>query len=158
MGTAGQPFISFAGITRFAEPRPPLDGTNPCGRVIGTSPPNGSSDVAGDVVCLNRANVEGAPALSPLFHKRVERFLASHLQGVRRCVAHFSVCMYTLTPDEHFIVDRHPSDPRIVLATGLSGDGFKFTCVLGEALADMAMNGCTDLPIGFLSVDRTSLR
>ena len=88
---------------------------------------------------------------------RVERFLAIHLPGVRREVAHFSVCMYTLTPDEHFIVDRHPSDPRIVLAAGLSGHGFKFTCVLGEALADLALAGRTDLPIGFLSLNRPGL-
>ena len=65
-----------------------------------------------------------------------------------------SVCMYTLTADEHFIVDRHPADPRIVFAAGLSGHGFKFTGVLGEALADLAMNGATTLPIGFLSAAR----
>ncbi len=89
--------------------------------------------------------------------ERVEQFLANHLPGVRREIAHFSVCMYTLTPDEHFIVDRHPSDPRIVLAAGLSGHGFKFTGVLGEALADLALSGRTDLPIGFLSLDRAGL-
>jgi sarcosine oxidase len=89
--------------------------------------------------------------------ERVERFLTSHLPGVRREIAHFSICMYTLTPDENFIVDRHPSDPRLVLAAGLSGHGFKFTCVLGEALADLALNGRTELPIGFLSLDRAGL-
>ena len=96
--------------------------------------------------------------LHPAEQKRVEQFLANHLPGVGRPFSHFSVCMYTLTPDEHFIVDRHPADPRIVLAAGLSGHGFKFTCVLGEALADLAMNGRTELPIGFLSLDRSGLR
>ncbi len=96
--------------------------------------------------------------LHPADQERVERFLANHLPGVRRPFSHFSVCMYTLTPDEHFIVDRHPADPRIVLAAGLSGHGFKFTCVLGEALADLALNGSTDLPIGFLALDRPALR
>ena len=86
--------------------------------------------------------------------ERVERFLAACLPGVRRECLQQAVCMYTLTPDGHFLVDRHPADPRIVLAAGLSGHGFKFTCVLGEALADLALDGRTDLPIGFLALDR----
>jgi len=89
---------------------------------------------------------------------RVEQFLSARLPGVRRPFARHSVCMYTLTPDEHFIVDRHPADPRVVLASGLSGHGFKFTCVLGEALADLALSGTTRLPIGFLSLSRPGLR
>jgi sarcosine oxidase len=63
-----------------------------------------------------------------------------------------------VTPDEHFIVDRHPSETRIVVAADLSGHGFKFTCVLGEAPADLAVAGRTELPIGFLSLDRPGLR
>lgn len=90
----------------------------------------------------------------PAGNGRVEAFLETYLPGVRRELLHHSVCMYTLTPDEHFVVDRHPADPRIAFAAGLSGHGFKFTCVLGEALADWALNGVTDLPIGFLSANR----
>ncbi|HKD37737.1 MAG TPA: FAD-dependent oxidoreductase, partial [Pirellulales bacterium] len=86
--------------------------------------------------------------------QRVEQFLAAHLPGVGRPLSHHSVCMYTLTPDEHFVVDRHPADERIVFAAGLSGHGFKFTGVLGEALADLALTGSTELPIGFLSLKR----
>jgi len=92
--------------------------------------------------------------LDPAEQACVEAFLADHLPGVRRPCLHHSVCMYTLTPDEHFIVERHPADRRIALAAGLSGHGFKFTCVLGEALADLALDGRTALPIGFLSADR----
>jgi sarcosine oxidase len=85
---------------------------------------------------------------------RVEAFLESYLPNVRRELLRHSVCMYTITPDEHFIVDRHPVDPRIVFAAGLSGHGFKFTCVLGEILAELAVDGRTNLPIGFLSLAR----
>ncbi len=96
--------------------------------------------------------------IDPVDQAQVETFLASHLPGVRRNLLHHSVCIYTLTADEHFIVDRHPADPRIVLAAGLSGHGFKFTCVLGEALADLTLEGQTALPIGFLSARRLGLR
>ena len=88
--------------------------------------------------------------------RRVEQFLSAHLPDVGQPCTHYSVCMYTLTPDEHFVVDRHPADERIVLAAGLSGHGFKFTCVLGEALAELALAGSTELPIGFVSLKRWS--
>lgn len=68
------------------------------------------------------------------------------------------VCMYTMTPDCHFVVDRHPAHAQVVFAAGLSGHGFKFTNVLGEALAGLALDGETRLPIGFLSLDRPALR
>jgi sarcosine oxidase len=65
-----------------------------------------------------------------------------------------SVCMYTMSPDENFIVDLHPDHPNIAFAAGLSGHGFKFTSVLGEALADLALERKTGLPIGFLNCRR----
>jgi sarcosine oxidase len=70
-----------------------------------------------------------------------------------RLLAH-SVCMYTMSPDEHFIVDRHPGSERVVFAAGLSGHGFKFSPVLGEALVDLAISGSTKLPIEFLGLAR----
>ena len=61
-----------------------------------------------------------------------------------------------MSPDEHFIVDRHPRHANVVFAAGLSGHGFKFTPVLGRALADLALDGATRLPIDFLSLRRFS--
>lgn len=52
-------------------------------------------------------------------------------------LAHIDACMYDVTPDENFILDRHPQNPRIVFATGLSGHGFKFGLVLGELLSSL---------------------
>jgi sarcosine oxidase len=65
------------------------------------------------------------------------------------------VCMYTNTPDQHFILDYLPGFERdVVVAAGFSGHGFKFSSVVGEIMADLAMNGGTSLPIGFLSAGR----
>ena len=89
--------------------------------------------------------------------QRVETFLAAHLPGVSLQMTNHSVCMYTMTPDEHFIVDRHPEHPNVVFAAGLSGHGFKFASTLGQSLADLTLAGHTDLPIGFLSLDRPGL-
>jgi glycine/D-amino acid oxidase-like deaminating enzyme len=87
----------------------------------------------------------------------VESFLAAQLPRVTPRLHKHVVCLYTMTPDEHFVVDRHPRHPQVAFAAGLSGHGFKFTSVLGEALADLALDGKTRLPIGFLSCRRKGL-
>jgi sarcosine oxidase len=67
------------------------------------------------------------------------------------------VCMYTNTPDQNFILDYLPGfDKDVAIAAGFSGHGFKFASVVGEIMADLAMNGGTSLPIGFLSAKRFS--
>jgi sarcosine oxidase len=64
-------------------------------------------------------------------------------------------CLYTSTPDDNFIIDHVPGhDKKVIVACGFSGHGFKFVSVVGEILADLAMEGKTDLPIGFLSMKR----
>jgi sarcosine oxidase len=64
------------------------------------------------------------------------------------------VCLYTNSPDGHFIVDCHPAGGRAVVACGFSGHGFKFASVMGEILADLATTGATPLPAGFLGLRR----
>jgi sarcosine oxidase len=63
-------------------------------------------------------------------------------------------CIYTRTPDEDFIIDRHPGDPRIVIASPCSGHGFKFASVLGEILADLATKGAAGHDISRFRLDR----
>jgi sarcosine oxidase len=63
-------------------------------------------------------------------------------------------CMYTNTPDRHFIIDRHPAYPQVVYGCGFSGHGFKFASVIGEILTDLALDGATRQPIAFLSAAR----
>ncbi|MFD9906010.1 N-methyl-L-tryptophan oxidase [Streptomyces sp. NPDC059063] len=59
-----------------------------------------------------------------------------------------ATCMYTTTPDEHFVITRHPAHPEsVTVACGFSGHGFKFVPVVGEILADLALDGTTDHPI-----------
>jgi sarcosine oxidase len=88
---------------------------------------------------------------------RVRGFLAQCMPTATGPLNRHAVCFYTMSPDEHFIVDRHPQSSRVVFAAGLSGHGFKFTSVLGEALAEMAVEGRTSLPVQFLSRSRGTL-
>jgi sarcosine oxidase len=63
-------------------------------------------------------------------------------------------CLYTMTPDGHFVIGRPPGCGRVVYAAGLSGHGFKFAPVIGEILADLATRGTSPHPIAFLSPER----
>jgi sarcosine oxidase len=65
-------------------------------------------------------------------------------------------CRYTNTPDEHFIIDRHPEHPQIVVASPCSGHGFKFGVLIGAILADLAERGASEQPIGMFRLDRFS--
>jgi sarcosine oxidase len=59
-----------------------------------------------------------------------------------------STCMYSTTPDEHFVIARHPAHAgAVTVACGFSGHGFKFVPVVGEILADLALDGTTHHPI-----------
>jgi sarcosine oxidase len=71
-------------------------------------------------------------------------------EGLRQCLARYmpdamgpalaiKTCIYTMTPDEDFIIDRLPDAPQIIVASPCSGHGFKFASVMGEILADLAM-------------------
>lgn len=63
-------------------------------------------------------------------------------------------CMYTTTPDEHFILGLHPRHANVILASPCSGHGYKFASVIGEVLADLATNGTTHHPIALFDPAR----
>ncbi|MBX7071972.1 MAG: N-methyl-L-tryptophan oxidase [Pirellulales bacterium] len=86
--------------------------------------------------------------------QRVDAFVREHLSHLQGQPAHHAVCLYTVSPDRHFVIDRHPEHGNVCYAAGLSGHGFKFAPALGQALADLALDGATELPIGFLGAER----
>ncbi len=88
----------------------------------------------------------------------VRRFLRRYLPALGSIVRKTSVCMYTMTPDEHFIIDRHPAHPHVAFACGFSGHGFKFAPVVGSILMDLIIDGRTLEPVEFLRASRPSLR
>lgn len=65
-----------------------------------------------------------------------------------------ATCMFTNSPDEHFILDTLPDHPQVAVGAGFSGHGFKFASVIGEMLADLATDGDTDHPIDMFRLDR----
>lgn len=85
---------------------------------------------------------------------KVRHFTKEWFPEVGAGLLRHETCLYTMSPDEHFIVDRHPGFPQVAFAAGLSGHGFKFASVLGEILADLIVDGGTKLPAQFLGLGR----
>ena len=104
-------------------------------------------ELVGDLAQVDRSQ-------HPADLQKIRSFLRRHIPGAGLEPTGHSVCLYTLTADHHFIVDRHPRFSRVLVGAGFSGHGFKFTPVIGEALADLALHGGTSLPVDFLSWQR----
>jgi sarcosine oxidase len=76
------------------------------------------------------------------------------LEGLRARPDRARVCLYTNTPDGHFLVGPAPGLPGVTLLSACSGHGFKFAPVMGEIAADLALAGATEHPIGQFSPER----
>jgi len=63
-------------------------------------------------------------------------------------------CLFTNSPDEHFILDLHPEIPEVSIAAGFSGHGYKFCSVVGEIMADLALEGGTRFDLGLFRIGR----
>ncbi|EPQ14326.1 Peroxisomal sarcosine oxidase [Myotis brandtii] len=70
----------------------------------------------------------------------LSRFVRDHLPDLEPEPAVVEHCMYTDTPDKHFILDRHPKYDNIIIGAGFSGHGFKLSPVVGKILYELSMN------------------
>jgi sarcosine oxidase len=93
-------------------------------------------------------------AIDPGEQTRIETVIERHLPGLgHQCTGH-AACLYTMSPDHHFVVGLHPEHEQVAIAAGFSGHGFKFASVMGEILADLSIAGASAHPFGFLSPRR----
>ncbi|MBM4418126.1 MAG: N-methyl-L-tryptophan oxidase [Chloroflexi bacterium] len=81
-------------------------------------------------------------------------FAEKYFPGGAGATLTMKACLFTNTPDEHFLIDRVPRDPGIIVASPCSGHGFKFCSVVGEILADLAIDGQTRYDIDLFRWDR----
>ncbi len=84
----------------------------------------------------------------------IRRYLDRHVPSMNGELVRASTCMYTNTPDQHFVISTHPDHPRVAVAAGFSGHGYKFCSVVGEILADLSTTGETHHPIDLFSPKR----
>lgn len=114
--------------------------------------------VAGEGVKLGRHDI-GDPCTPSSIQREVgsaeiailRNVLDRYFPGASGEVMWTLTCMYTNTPDRHFIIERHPEFEQVSYGCGFSGHGFKFASSVGEVLADLACEGATSHGIEFLS-------
>ena len=83
-----------------------------------------------------------------------ETYVAPYIAGVsNRCLRAIS-CLYTVTPDFGFVIDTHPDSKRVIIVSPCSGHGFKHSPAIGEALADLAIDGATAADLAAFSLRR----
>ena len=75
--------------------------------------------------------------VSPQDEQEIRGYLVRHLPAANGALRDAKICLYTNSPDSHFIIDRHPAHTNVWIAGGFSGHGFKFAPVVGEALANL---------------------
>jgi sarcosine oxidase len=83
-----------------------------------------------------------------------ESLVAPHLDGVKAPCVKTMHCLYTTTPDFHFLIDRHPSMDRVIVASPCSGHGFKHSAAIGEALAQWIVDGKPAFDLSPFRLDR----
>src|SRR5262249_39977403 len=85
---------------------------------------------------------------------RANHLVRCHLPRAAGVLKSATVCMYTNTPDEHFILDMHPEYPQVVIASPCSGHGFKFAPVIGEIVAMLMCGQKSSFDLGLFGLER----
>jgi sarcosine oxidase len=104
----------------------------------------------GELVDPDAANREPQPEDEELLRVFARRYFP---EGAGPTVM-LKACLFTNSPDGHFILDRHPDHPEVAIAAGFSGHGYKFCSVIGEVMADLVQRGDARHDIDFFRLKR----
>ena len=122
--------------------------------VYGETGPKVAQDAGGRTVTPDTRTFEFDPAISA----RVRTFVEDHLPDAGRTEIYTKTCLYTLTPERDFVIDRVPEAPGVIVGLG-AAHGFKYASVMGRILVELALDGSTpsDGEIGAFRIDRPAL-
>jgi sarcosine oxidase len=90
----------------------------------------------------------------PADRDEVRNILTTFIPTADGPLLSLKICLYTNTPDGHFIIDEHPDHPGVQIACGFSGHGFKFSSAIGAVLAEASIDGRRDASLDFLRLAR----
>ena len=122
--------------------------------VYGEAGPKVAQDAGGRPVTPDTRTLEPDPAISA----RVRTFVEDHLPDAGTTEIYTKTCLYTLTPERDFVIDRVPEAPGVIVGLG-AAHGFKYASVMGRILVELALDGSTpsDGEIGAFRIDRPAL-
>jgi sarcosine oxidase len=92
--------------------------------------------------------------IHPRDESAIRSALAGRIPALNGEISRGATCMYTMTPDAHFVIDLHPRHPQVAIAAGFSGHGFKFSSAIGAVLSDLALTNRTSSDIALFSASR----
>lgn len=92
----------------------------------------------------------------PVREDRQREFLATHLPGFAGPQLYTKSCLYTVPPDQHFVLDVLPDHPEVAVVVG-AGHAYKFASLIGRILTDLALRGVSRHPIDDFALDRAAL-
>jgi len=95
-------------------------------------------------------------APDPVRQERYRAFLDAHVPGFAGPELYTKTCLYTIPPDQNFVLGTLPEEPRVAVAVG-AGHAFKFAALIGAILADLALDGATSHPIDAFALTRPAL-
>ena len=84
----------------------------------------------------------------------VRSFLETYMPQAAGPLQQGRVCIYTLTPDEHFVIDHHPEHEHVIITAGFSGHGFKFASAIGEAASQLLTDGKSMHDLSLFTLNR----
>jgi sarcosine oxidase len=166
LGALGRPLQVERQLFHWFAParRPELFGPDRCpvavweyapDRIFATQPDVGDGLKAGihhEGEATDPEHVRREPTAEDeaVMRRLVERYMPDAAGTLREA----RVCLYTNTPDHHFVIDVHPDHPQVIVASPCSGHGFKFASVIGEILADLATDGGSRFDLAPFSLSR----
>jgi sarcosine oxidase len=155
-------FAPRGGVEPFQPARQPIYiWEQPAGTQVYGFPALDGPDGGVKVAFFRRGEVTTPDTIDRAIRPREIEDMATHLAArLPDAAGRFlraKACMYTNTPDEHFVIAKHPEHERVTVACGFSGHGFKFVPVVGEILADLALTGSTPHPIALFDPARAAL-
>ena len=120
---------------------------------FGEAGPKVAQDVGGREVTADTRTFDPDPDA----FARVETFLAAHIPKALGPVIQTKTCLYDLTPDRDFVIDRLPGHPNVAVAIG-AGHGFKFASVIGRILSGLVLDGTSPHDLEPFRITRPILR
>jgi len=92
----------------------------------------------------------------PVRRERYRDFLRAHIPGFAGPELYTKTCLYTIPPDQNFVLDTLPDEPRVAVAVG-AGHAFKFAALIGTILADLALDGASRHPVEAFALTRPAI-
>jgi sarcosine oxidase len=115
--------------------------------------PEGGIKIAGEQFDRTTDPDDVSSEVSPAEAMAMHAVASPHLRISERCVRAVA-CKYTVTPDFHFVIERHPDSHRVWFASACSGHGFKHSAAVGEALAEVSVSGETQFDLSAFRLNR----